>query len=114
MIVQLTARFAYKGGSKYKKVTWVEKNPRVAQKDKETQEVVREIPLTDWEVKQEYRRLFVKYMNEGKAVSLEDADGKVFIIHLGEVCDIELDSEKLSDEVVEGEESNLKVVKNEE
>lgn len=77
-----------------KTVTWIEDNPRLQQKDKDSDKVVREIPLTADEVKQEYRRLFTKHKNEGKSITLEDTDQVVHIIDLTDVRNIELTSKE--------------------
>lgn len=98
MDARLTAHFYFKGNGKKKTVTWVEVNPRLQQKEKDSEKVIREIPLTADEVKQEYRRLFAQYKNEGKAVTLEDTDGVVHIIDLTEVRDIEITSENTEEE----------------
>ncbi|WMT39264.1 hypothetical protein RE628_17585 [Paenibacillus sp. D2_2] len=94
MDVQLTAHFYFKGNGKKKTVTWVETNPRLQQKEKDSNKVVREIPLTADEVRQEYSRLFVKHKNEGKAVALEDVNSVSHIIDLAEVRGVELTAQE--------------------
>lgn len=101
MNVQLTAHFYFKGNGKKKTVTWVENNPRLQQKDKEFEKIIREIPLTAEEVKQEYRRLFIKHKNEGKAITLEDKDAIAHIIDLTEVRDIELTAQEEGEDAVQ-------------
>lgn len=94
MNIGLTAHFYFKGSGKKKTVTWIEDNPRLQQKEKDSDKVVREIPLTADEVKQEYRRLFNKHKNEGKSITLEDTDDVVHIIDLTDVRNIELTSKE--------------------
>ncbi|SEL35902.1 hypothetical protein [Paenibacillus sp. OK003] len=65
MNIGLTAHFYFKGSGKKKTVTWIEDNPRLQQKEKGSDKVVREIPLNADEVKQESRRLFTKHKIEG-------------------------------------------------
>lgn len=101
MNAQLTAHFYFKGNGKKKTVTWVEENPRLQQKEKDSDKVVREIPLTAEEVKQEYRRLFIKHKHEGKAITLEDTDGVAHIIDLTEVRDIELTAQEEDNDAVQ-------------
>ncbi|ATO48560.1 hypothetical protein P4V86_03360 [Brevibacillus laterosporus] len=101
MNVQLTAHFYFKGNGKKKTVTWVESNPIIQQKEKETGKVIREIPLNADEVKQEYRRLFTKHKNEGKAITLEDTDDVAHIIDLTEVRDIELTAQEEDEDAVQ-------------
>lgn len=105
MDVKLTAKFYFKGGNGSKTVSWIEQNPRLQQKDKDSDKVIREIPLTAEEVKYEYRRLFIKSMNEGKAITLEDVNKVGHIIQLSEIRDIELTAEEIeSDESKEKDE----------
>lgn len=94
MDIGLTADFYFKGSGKKKTITWIENNPRLQQKEKDSDKVVREIPLTADEVKQEYRRLFIKHKNEGKSITLEDTDDVVHIIDLTDVRSIELISKE--------------------
>jgi len=94
MNIKLKADFYFKGNGKKKTVIWTETNPRLQQKDKDTDEVIREIPLTAEEVKQEYQRLFIKHKNEGKAITLDDIENTAHIIDLAEVREIKLTAEK--------------------
>lgn len=101
MNIELTAHFYFKGSGKKKTVSWVEDNPRLQQKEKDSDKVVREIPLTADEVKQEYRRLFTKYKNEGKSITLEDTTEMVHIIDLTDIRNIELTSREVEADVVQ-------------
>lgn len=65
--------------------------------------VVREIPLTADEVKQEYRRLFTKHKNEGKSITLEDTDDVVHIFDLTDVRNIELTSKEEAIDAVQAD-----------
>lgn len=101
MNVRLKANFYFKGSGKKKAITWVETNPRLQQKEKDSNKVVREIPLTADEVRQEYSRLFVKHKNENTAITLEDVDSISHIIDLTEVRDIELTAEEEDENAVQ-------------
>lgn len=100
MDVKLTAQFFFKQG-KFSKVEWLEKNPRVVQKNEESGEVEREIPLTAEEVKSEYLRMFMKHKNEGKAVILHGTDKVGHLIDLGDVRNVEIVAEKVEEEAEE-------------
>lgn len=84
-------------------MNWMEDNPRLQQKEKDSDKVVREIPLTSDEVKQEYRRLFTKHKNEGKSITLEDTDDVVHIIDLTDVRNIELTSKEGNTDAVQAD-----------
>lgn len=101
MNIELMAHFYFKGSGKKKTVSWVEDNPRLQQKEKDSDKVVREIPLTADEVKQEYRRLFTKHKNEGKSITLEDNTGMVHIIDLTDIRNIELTSREVEADAVQ-------------
>lgn len=94
MNFDMKAVFRFKNGHD-KTVKWVERNPKIAQKSKDTGEVVREIELSDKELAIEYRKFFLKKKEEGKPISLNDIDGTVHIIDVNEVYDITLNIQVL-------------------
>ncbi|NGQ95333.1 hypothetical protein G3578_09215 [Brevibacillus sp. SYP-B805] len=95
MEIKLTAKFCYKSSKESVSLSWVEKNPKIIQKKKDSDEVLREITLTVEGVKQEYRKLLVNYKNEGKAFSVQDVNGKIHLIDMTEVKYIELDAAEI-------------------
>ncbi|PYE51394.1 hypothetical protein HUB98_05255 [Paenibacillus barcinonensis] len=101
MNIELTAHFYFKGSGKKKSIIWIEDNPRLQQKEKDSDKVIREIPLTADEVKQEYRRLFTKHKNEGKSITLEDTTEMVHIIDLTDIRNIELVSREVETDAVQ-------------
>lgn len=98
MKIEISARFAFNDGKRYKKVTWVEEEPKLLKKDEEGN-VEQEIPLDVDGVEQQYRRLITKYMKDGEPVSLRGKDGMIFIIQMRDVWDVELDCKEVIEDV---------------
>jgi len=98
MEVKFTAKFYYKNSRDSTSITWVEKNPKIIQRKKDSDEILREITLTVEGVKQEYRKLLVNYKNEGKTFSVQDVNGKIHLIDLTEVRHLELDAVEIQNE----------------
>lgn len=74
-----------------KNISWEEVDPKIAQKDKDTGKVVREMDATEKEVTLEFRKFFIQSMKDGEPLSFSDDNGNVHVIDSKEVEGIEFD-----------------------
>lgn len=81
MTFKLTAKFFFDGGQ-VKKVDWLE-HDLVKRGNDGTKDV--EIPLTRDEVEVEFRKLFLKYAQEKKVLSIPNILGEISIIPFGKI-----------------------------
>lgn len=90
MSMHVIADFVLKSGAT-EQLRWAEENPRLIQKDKETGEIVREIPLSADELKREIMR---KLVTDKKPFVVEGVNGEVYYVDLTEVAFIRVKVEE--------------------
>lgn len=91
MNIQVMVEFVLKSGVT-RQVEWVESNPRMVQRNKDTNEVVQEMPLTKEELKKEILR---KLVAEKKSFVVEAADGKVYYVDTDEIAFIGVSTDEM-------------------
>ncbi len=95
MSIDVLVEFIFKSG-KTKTISWIEPEPKLIQKDKDTGEVVREVPMTPSELKREVLNRLLS--QDDKRLVMEGKNKNLVYIDLTEVASVTVDAWETSEQ----------------
>ena len=93
MKAKITVKMYFRNSSLYRKISWIEVEPKLIEKDKETGKIIKEVTLHNpEELREVYQEQLREMMADGNVIITADEAGKGYIIDMKDVCLVEVES----------------------